>query len=276
MNPLTLFVRASFTFLFFLLFWLPSLVFAGRHYLELPAYQISLAQVRSGARPPYPTEVTLKVGPPDQPFEVLLDRLTLCRNQYFQQLLCSHFAEATASSVTLSPETVTSAQVNLIVDLAFLDRIEISSEPEKRAADLEALIHLLSQNYFGGMSRSNESPSDFHPSLLEPMLEWLRRESFQKSLVDLEFLTIFLASSLNPPFLATLSAEERELITAEKPRIFAKIGELSAQLDLTPAQAEELQLKICAATSSVPLQKVLNARLHPLPRHNLFQYLNIE
>ncbi len=234
---------------------------AGRHYVDRPAY--ALHDQRHS--------VAIKIGPDDSKTSFFLDRSILCRIEFFRALLCSGFLESKNQTVSLAEDTVTLYEFIHLVDLAYLDEIEVRVDHQGRKEDLEGLLELISSNHF---KKIKPFPEPSHGGLTqlvqEKIFEWIEKEDFQPELTDMTFLSLLFLRIYDGETLKVTPPLERAWVIAKRSWLLEKISELASMKSLSEADESALFREINNHSRDPILQTTLETRLRGLPRDYLF------
>ena len=265
---------------------------AGPHYIETPGYthrDTRFSNVTLAFRPESPdgTEIAQK--------ELHLDREVLCRIEYLKGLLCGDFREGHTSPVTLSEHILSRDAFVLLTDIAYWDRIEVSSEPEKRQRDEAAVLELIEKtNIVGGIRSENgilkrevssESPGSLaeeepieglsplaplspHPEFSLDVeikiLDWVKKEDFNSDASEIGFL-VSLYSRLYGGFNRTsYSPEKKRILEIEKSMLAEKIRDVSCVGALN--RGEITTIHSCIQKSQIP-DRIKNQLYSSLATH---------
>ncbi len=265
---------------------------AGPHYVELPAYTSRISEFLSQHAPPLAREVILKIGPQNSKTPFLLDRPTLCRIEYFKNLLCSVFHESYQSIVTLSEETVTESEFLHLVDLAYLDRFEVREDLASRSKDFEGLLKLARSPFFQrfrpvlnlnslelALQLKLEEPTRittedrpenrFILNIRNKILDWVQEEEFLPQFSDFRFLSLLLIENFNSDILLKSKKEEREYLKSIKQSLLAQLTTLGANENLTTQEYIDLNKEIRDQCNDDGLRILIERKIQSLPRGRL-------
>ncbi len=265
---------------------------AGPHYVELPAYTSRISEFLSQHAPPLAREVVLKIGPQNSKTPFLLDRPTLCRIEYFRNLLCSVFLESYQSTVTLSEETVTESEFLHLVDLAYLDRFEVREDLASRSKDLEGLLKLARSPFFQRfrpvlslnslelalqlkldeptrITNEDYPENRFTLTIRDKILNWTQSEEFSPQFSDIRFLSLLLIENLNSTTLSNSSKIERKSLKSLKHSLLDQLEILGTQENLSTHEYEELSKEIRTQSKDDALRILIERKIQSLPRSRL-------
>jgi hypothetical protein len=265
---------------------------AGPHYVELPAYTSRISEFLSQHAPPLSREVILKIGPQDSKTPFLLDRPTLCRIEYFKNLLCSAFRESHQSIVTLSEETVTEPEFLHLVDLAYLDRFEVRDDPASRARDLEGLLKLARSPFFdrfrplpnlnslelalqlkldepSRITTEDRPENRFTLNIRDKILNWTQAGAFFPHFSDFRFLSLILIENFNSDTLLNSKKEDREFLKSIKQSLLAQLTILGANENLTTQETSSLNKELRDRSKDDHLRILIERKIQSLPRSRL-------
>jgi hypothetical protein len=245
---------------------------AGPHYVDLPAYQDRFLLKQKV--PPDPGDVFIEIGPAETKTQFLLYRPTLCRIDLFNPLLCSSFKEASTPVVQIGEDITNLNEFLHLIDVAYLGRIEVRSAPTERKSDLQGLLTLSRSDHFKKVRETGSSGAHISRSIHTKIFEWIEKEPFKPTAVDITFLSLFFLDSFDPSFLDTQSAEERAWFLSKKNAILNDISSLCLIKDLTPAEDAQILKEVRAHAKNEALRVLVEKRLNARPKDHLFKGLS--
>ncbi len=275
------------TLLFLSFLTIPSPASASRHYVDLPAYGTRLSDylVRNT---PQQNEVIITVGPPDHPTPFLLDRNALCRIDYFSGLFCSGFKESHSQRIHIPEEMVQTHAFLHLVDLIYLDHIEVSTDAPQRLEDLNGLLELASSHHFSKMRPKLDAASlaqrlllpldpdarlvpeapgalEFSETIREHIFSWIAQEPFKPNINDMKFLSSMFLRTYNEEILRHVPAEDYALIVSKRSMLLKKLSALSPHMTLNDAEETRLFEEIGKQSPDEALKKQLVRKIQNRP-----------
>ncbi len=240
---------------------------AGPHYVDLPAYRDRF--LLNQHAPPQASDVFLQIGPAEKKSRFLLYRPTLCRIEFLNHLLCSTFQESKTPVVSITEDIVEKKEFLHLIDLAYLDRIEVRQTQEERQTDLEGLIELARSAHFKKMRNSDPAEVQFTQAIHSKIFDWIQKETFSPQLSDLTFLSVFFLITYDRTNLDNATPDERVWLLSKKDWLLNKIGQLAISRDLSNRDEAALLAEIRTHSKDEGLRKTIEKRLRSLPKDHL-------